>query len=331
MDATACAGPDTRPLIPVACGVLRNAAGQVLMAQRPAGKIAAGYWEFPGGKIETGEDPRAALDRELHEELGVRIRHARPLIRFTHAYTDRVVRLDTWLIDAFDGEPHPHEQQALAWRLPQQLRQLAPQLPTAGPIVSALCLPPDYAFTPADFQPGRLQDAPLPAGSLLRLRLPDVPDAAYAAIARAVQPICRAHGWQLMLDRAPQLSRDLGVGWHATAAALAAHPQRPLPAGLLVGASAHTAAELHAARRLGAGFAVLGPAQPTLSHPGAPVLGWAAFTALAAQAGMPVYAIGGVGPAQQAAAHAAYAQGTAGIRAYAPALGSQPRTRQDGG
>ncbi|MFP5358033.1 MAG: Nudix family hydrolase [Gammaproteobacteria bacterium] len=331
MDAVARAPDDTRPLIPVACGVLRNGAGEVLMAQRPPGKIAAGYWEFPGGKIEPGEDPLAALDRELHEELGVRIRHARPLIRFTHSYRDRRVSLDTWLIDAFHGEPRAREAQTLAWRRPPQLRELAPQLPTVGPIACALRLPPDYAFTAADFEPGQLPDAPLPAGSLLRLRLPGLPDAGYAAIARAVQPVCRARGWQLMLDRDPQLSQDLGVGWHAPAVVLAAHSQRPLPAGLLMGASAHTLAELRTARRLCADFAVLGPVQPTPSHPGAPTLGWAAFTVLAAQAGMPVYAIGGVGPEQQAAAHAAYAQGTAGIRAYAPALKPQSALRQGGG
>lgn len=70
-----------KPTIPVAAGCLINERGEVLIAQRPVGKIAAGKWEFPGGKIEAGETPREALERELREELGVHVTGARPLIR----------------------------------------------------------------------------------------------------------------------------------------------------------------------------------------------------------------------------------------------------------
>ncbi|MGH8541632.1 MAG: NUDIX domain-containing protein, partial [Stenotrophobium sp.] len=110
-----------KPVIPVAAGCMVNAAGEVLIAQRPDGKIAAGLWEFPGGKIEPGESAHGALVRELHEELGVTVRAARPLIRIAHEYSDRSVILDTWLVSGFDGEPHARENQALAWVLPSRL------------------------------------------------------------------------------------------------------------------------------------------------------------------------------------------------------------------
>lgn len=83
---------DARPLIEVACGVVLNPAGEALMAQRPAGKIAAGFWEFPGGKIEAGESAHNALVRELDEELGIRVHASTPLIDFIQPYTDRRVR-----------------------------------------------------------------------------------------------------------------------------------------------------------------------------------------------------------------------------------------------
>jgi 8-oxo-dGTP diphosphatase len=112
------------PLIDVACGVLVDADGQVLMAQRPPGKIAAGHWEFPGGKIEPGETTLAALSRELREELGVEVLAAEPLIDFVHRYRDRRVRLRTYRVTAYRGQPQGQEAQTLAWRPVTRLLEL---------------------------------------------------------------------------------------------------------------------------------------------------------------------------------------------------------------
>jgi 8-oxo-dGTP diphosphatase len=75
-------------IVRVAAAVILRADGRVLLAQRPPGKAYAGYWEFPGGKLEPGESPRAALDRELHEELGLRVRRAAPWLvqRFVYPH-----------------------------------------------------------------------------------------------------------------------------------------------------------------------------------------------------------------------------------------------------
>ena len=145
------------PHIGVACGVLRRADGAVLLAQRPAGKIAAGKWEFPGGKIETGESPRVALERELHEELGIGISQARPLIRFTHAYHDRIVTLDTWLVERWRHEVRAVEGQCFDWQAPDAAIALD-LLPTVQPILAALRLPTDYVFTPPDADEARIRD-----------------------------------------------------------------------------------------------------------------------------------------------------------------------------
>jgi 8-oxo-dGTP diphosphatase len=100
----------------VAAALARSgAAPQVLIAQRPAGKWQSGRWEFPGGKVEAHESPRQALQRELREELGIEVQAAHPLGQFTHAYPDRSVEIDLWLVTHFTGEPQGLDGQALRW------------------------------------------------------------------------------------------------------------------------------------------------------------------------------------------------------------------------
>ena len=87
-------------MIHVVAGALFDAQGRVLIAQRPAGKHMAGGWEFPGGKRERGEEPRDTLVRELHEELGIEVHEAVPLIAYEHQYPHRRVLLDLWVVIA---------------------------------------------------------------------------------------------------------------------------------------------------------------------------------------------------------------------------------------
>ncbi len=87
----------------------------MLIAQRPPGKALAGRWEFPGGKLDDGEDAFAGLAREIREELGVAVAAAEPLIRYSHQYADRVVWLDMWVVTEWSGEPHGLDGQALKW------------------------------------------------------------------------------------------------------------------------------------------------------------------------------------------------------------------------
>ncbi len=115
------AGSVDSPAIHVLAGALFDAAGRVLIAQRPAGKHMAGKWEFPGGKRADSEPPFVALCRELHEELGVHVAHAQPLIHYEYTYSDRVVLLDLWCVTDYSGEPQSREGQSLAWVPVQQL------------------------------------------------------------------------------------------------------------------------------------------------------------------------------------------------------------------
>ena len=106
----------------VAAALVRDRGGpQVLIAQRPVGKWQAGRWEFPGGKMEADESPRQALARELREELGIEVQVALTLGQFTHAYPDRSVEIELWLVTRYTGEPQGLDGQELRWVSPDEL------------------------------------------------------------------------------------------------------------------------------------------------------------------------------------------------------------------
>ncbi|KPF78494.1 NTP pyrophosphohydrolase [alpha proteobacterium AAP81b] len=126
-------------LILVAAAILTDPAERVLMAQRPPGKSLAGLWEFPGGKVEPGEAPEAALVRELGEELGITVAAAdlAPFTFASHAYPDFHLLMPCWRIAYWQGEPHGREGQALRWVAIDALATL-PMPPADLPIVTAL-------------------------------------------------------------------------------------------------------------------------------------------------------------------------------------------------
>ena len=153
----------------------------------------------------------------------------------------------------------------------------------------------------------------------LHLRLPHTfrHDRRTALFTRAVALI-HAAGAEALIGGDIELARATGAGVHLRAAQLAGLHERPLPRTLLVAASCHDEAELHHAQRLGCDFAVLGPVQPTPTHPEAPGLGWTRFAALRETVSLPIYAIGGLAPADIPKARQHGAQGIAAIRALWP-------------
>ncbi|MGQ9687009.1 MAG: NUDIX domain-containing protein, partial [Thiobacillaceae bacterium] len=134
--------------IGVAAAVIERPDGAFLMASRPAGKAYAGWWEFPGGKLEPGESPRHALERELKEELGIAVRCAYPWLTCDYDYAHARVRLHFFRVTDWTGAPHPHEGQALAWVHAEQ-PDVSPILPANGPILRSLSLPLTYGISAA--------------------------------------------------------------------------------------------------------------------------------------------------------------------------------------
>ena len=125
------------PQVQVVAGLLADVHGRVLVGQRRSGSHMEGYWEFPGGKRRPGEQPADTLERELREELGISVLRAQFMAELTHRYPERLVHLELWRVDRYEGKPDAAEGQSLAWVAPEQLMAL-PFLPADQPLVEVL-------------------------------------------------------------------------------------------------------------------------------------------------------------------------------------------------
>lgn len=303
--------------------MLRDAEGRILLAQRPAGKHLAGTWEFPGGKREDGESAPVALARELAEELGIRVESASPWLTLTHRYPEIVVRLQLYTVDTWHGRPRGLEGQPLRWVTNAEMRALP--MPAADrPIVRALSIDDRYAITP---DPGKLgsRDALLDWARsalergirLFQLRAKSLDEAARLEMSREFAHLMAEAGARWLLNGPPELAAQAGAdGVHLDGARLRSVQARPLSDDFLVAASCHDETELARAGDLALDFVTVSPVQTTASHPGANMLGWAGFERLCRRSPLPVYALGGVTPAdlQRAREHGGF--GVAGIRAF---------------
>lgn len=310
----------------VAVGVIVNAEGQILIAKRPDNTHQGGLWEFPGGKVEPGETLLAALDRELFEELDIRVEATSPVIEIIHDYPDKQVHLDVHRVEVWTGNPVGKEGQPTRWVSSKQLSDF--QFPAANyPIVNALQLPDRYLIT-GEFQDvddfsDRLSRA-LSAGiTMVVLRAPWLSVDDYSELAELALGICTRGGAKLILSH-PHISavipRVAFDGVHLNSAQLGAMASGALGidagASLIWGASCHSAEELAQAEALNIDYVSLSPVQVTQSHPERAPLGWQGFTELARQAKVPVYALGGMTATDVAKAKNCGGQGVAAIGAW---------------
>ncbi len=312
--------------VEVSLGVLRDARGRVL-TMRGAAPPLAGLWHFPGGKLEPGEDARAALQRELHEELGVMVQEARLLCvrRYQYASGPRFC-LRAWLVESWGGAPRPPRHMESRWEDPAVLRGM-PIPPPNRTILAVLLLPPLYLVTPEQ-DPAQDFSAHLRAGlalgaGLVQLRCDRMEAPRYEALARRAGSVCRAAGALLFLNRGePGHVPQYADGLHLKSARLREACDRGVRSRQgdrsWLSVSCHNHAELRMAVDLEADCALLGPVRRTPTHPEARPLGWKAFARLARLAELPVYALGGLRPADLERARAAGAHGVAARRGLWP-------------
>lgn len=306
--------------------MLQRPDGSFLLAQRPEGRIWAGYWEFPGGKVEAGEEAGDALVRELHEELGIEVVTAYPWITRVFTYPHATVRLKFFRVTEWRGEPYPHEGQQFSWQQPPSLTlspsgargyaSVSPVLPANAPVLRALALPPLYAISNAaelGVEPFmvRLQ-VQLEAGlRLIQLREKSLGRDELRDLARRVTALAHEYGAKVLINGDVALAQELGAdGVQLTSGQLGVER----PAVAWCAASCHSAAELRRAEALGCDFALLSPVLPTQSHPGAAHLGWEQFAKLAAGSSIPVYGLGGLSAADMRTAWERGAHGVALLR-----------------
>jgi 8-oxo-dGTP diphosphatase len=298
-------------------GVLLRPDGAVLLADRPAGKPYAGYWEFPGGKIEAGETVAGALARELHEELGLDIGPVLPWVTFEFDYPHAYVRLHFCRVYEWHGQAHPREGQRLGFFSLQHDALPAPLLPAALPALRWLTLPRVIARVEqgdaADATSQVAAQRQLAAGAWLWLTR------AHPLHAQEWEPMAQSFGRPLLLDAAINKRADTeGVipdaAMNASAGVggvildgneLAACTERPRQPW--AGAAVAEAADLRRAAALQLDFALLGPVLQ--SDDTAATIGWHGFRQIAHNSPLPVYAHGGLGPNDAAIAMAHGAHG----------------------
>jgi 8-oxo-dGTP diphosphatase len=302
-----------RTPVDVAVGVLVRADGSFLLGSRPAGKPYSGYWEFPGGKVEPEESVAAALERELHEELGIRIGASFGWVTREFDYPHAFVRLHFRRIFDWSGDLHSREGQQFGFFTTGCL-PAGPLLPATVPVLRWLRLPPVYRLSNARTLGSeaflRRLDAQLANGArLVQLREPGLDDDQVGELLREALARTRAHGALLLVSsRHPRALWDRADGVHLTAAHLRSANTRPDVDW--VGASCHSREELALAGRLGCDLAAVGTVLPTPSHPDGLCIGWDGLERQVVDTPVPAYAIGGM---RQASLSEAIARGAHGV------------------
>lgn len=239
--------------IQVAVAIITKPNGEYLLTSRPNGKGWAGWWEFPGGKIEENETPTDALSRELQEELSITPTLIQAWIKrrydypATHDADAKTVELHFYFVFDWQGNPVPMEGQTLAWQHPQQLN-VSPVLPANVPILHALSLPEVYAISNlAEMGEvaflNALQQKLQQGLKLIQVREKQLDPKALAKFAVQVRDLAKHAGAKVLLNENVALALELGLdGVHLPSKTLLLLERKPNH--LLVSASCHTAAEL---------------------------------------------------------------------------------------
>ncbi|MBS0199336.1 MAG: Nudix family hydrolase [Proteobacteria bacterium] len=307
--------------IHVVAGVIRDVRGRILLARRTQGRDLAGLWEFPGGKVEQGETPQQALQRELQEELGIEAVIGAAVIAVPQ-HAPKALTLDVHEVKSYRNAPRGLDGQALAWVPPEKLTQY-PMPPADGPVVAALLQPDRLLITPEPEDSDRWRESLQAAVTQhdirrVQLRAPKFAAAhpeAWRALVERANALMRERDIDVWINGDAALARELDIGLHLRASQLTSVADDF--SGLRLAASCHSIAELEAAAGLGCAFALLGPVRETRSHPDVAGIGWDAFREMRAHVpAIPVYALGGMGAGDIAEARRHGAQGVAAISAF---------------
>ena len=251
---------ELRERLHIAVGViLDQATDKVLVARRPGHVHLGGLLEFPGGKLDPGEDVRNALSRELREELNISVTRARQLIQIKYDYPGESVLLDVWLVTDWGGTPKGMEGQEIMWIRKNALAKS--EFPDANQqIITAINLPPVYGITPdlADYGDefyGRLAKILEKGLRLIQFRSKRLDAQSKRRTLRRIYKLCNEFNCRILINGIADADMlDSAHGLHLTSSDLNSLHERPPGENLLVAASCHSSEEIEQACRLGVDF-----------------------------------------------------------------------------
>lgn len=291
----------------------------IFLAKRPSEKHQGGKWEFPGGKVESGESAEQAVKRELCEEVGIKVKHCTPLIQIRHDYPDKHILLDVWEVSQFTGNAHGKEGQLTEWVNRSDIDTYT--FPAANaPILKAIKLPAHCLITPDFTQTPHFLEAlhkTLENGiKLICFRAKHADAASYTEMAEKVIKQAAQYG-AIVIVNSPPVFIAGAHGNHLTSHQLMQNlPQAGGLSATIISTSCHNLEELKRAEELGVDFAFLSPVSKTQSHPDSKPIGWDQFQSLVRQVNIPVYALGGLDNEAMTTAKNHGAQGIAAISGF---------------
>jgi len=306
----------------VAIGVLRDN-DRYCLSLRQKHQSHADCWEFPGGKVETGESTIEALQREYKEELNIETCDWQPLIEIPWHYDKVSVRLNVYITQSYQGTAVGNEGQTVKWFTLNELTKLTFPEANRG-LLLALSLSDRYLIT-GDFNNeeealAKLEESLQSGLRLCQLRAKNLPSKEFVQLAKKSIDICHQHHAKLLLNGDVELLDVLPMadGIQLASDKIYGFDSRPVAEDKLLGISTHTPQDIEQALKLDADFILLSPVKETQSHPGEPVLGWDEFAQKVKDIPIPVFALGGMKAEDIDMAKQNGAQGIAAISGFWP-------------
>ncbi len=286
----------------VAVGVIYNTTkDKVLISKRLRNQHLAGYWEFPGGKVESNEDVETALKRELFEELGIVVSKAETFTSVSHDYPNKKVLLDVWKVTDWSGIPESRENQEFCWVSIHELNKY--KFPDANKyIIQSISLSPMYVISKESYENYShlylvTEECFIAGLKIFQLRLKIDKNKSIQKIVKKLSEVADKYNSKIILNGlATDIDKYPIDGVHFNANELMRHDNRPISEEYILGASCHNEEELIKAAEIKVNYAFLSPVQHTASHPDVIAIGWERFRSLIKEVNFPIYALGGMMP-----------------------------------